>query len=712
MGYVSALPEARSTKSKKQVGITKEICMHKRLFGVMLTVALVGGLLSVASPVSAQDPPPASLLPDQDGTAVPAKFGNRLSDKFDGTDDVAHLTAVAPEATDRVQWRRCPTTATSPLDNAELATCNVTIGEDTEGVSVGPTGGFVSPDEAYDITWDIEVSGTVDIAVLACIGAGEDVEAGGNCVATLEEGIIVEDTDDADLTDTSTGEITSICTAGAATCTLAGNPDVSADDFTDFDHGDPVPDDGFTIRATTAPELNTPPLLHAELFAASANGEQDGVVIADVACVLLSAQATHATWECTFTGAQVPDNTTMSLLIDNNGGGVGNCAGPGVFCILDAHYTRSETRVASTAVLTFTGLLSAHGANCDDPVTEESNELGDTQAVDLCLTDQFGDAFAAGDATIALDTSVVTTSGFTACDGTAEDHDGDGYSEHCEGTTDADGVLRGEVTNPQDLAPPADRGDQVITGCSEGEPDPADADHGCADETVVASITKTWFSLPSVVHLVFADTGDPADPCLTGDSFKENKVGETDTLLACTFDNFGNPTTTDQEGGGRLQWTIDTTQGGDKTGVEFTSPPPSETDAATAQATAEIVATRRSGNFICVDLENVRGSGATADDDCVEKVVSPGGGGGRADSKVTIKDKFKGRVKSPSANCKNGRKVYLKKAKPGKDKTIGTDNAGPAGRWRISKPNAHGRFYAKVKRNAQCKAARSRTVKK
>jgi hypothetical protein len=715
--------------------------MQKRFFGVLLTVALVGGLLSAAAtPAFANHndgPPPASLLPDDDG--VGAVIGTVLSDRNDGTDGAAHLTALAPPFVERVQWRKCPTTVTAPIDNADITACNVILGDDAEGDPLGTGTAFppTSADEAYElflnITAQMETDSPADVITLGCnANPGETLA---NCVAVLDEGIVFNDAESGlPGTQASSAEMFAICTADTAAtggpgagvddvCQVgganAGTPAEVADRFNDWGHGDPVPNDGFVLRVSTSPDLNTANDLSAFRDWTGIGGGDGGTGESDngdqnnLPCTVLDSNASRAIWECVFPDAGAGDddaNQEIGVYDFPDAVGQGECAGA-VVCLLDAHGAESQERVAATAVMTFTGSGSTPGANCADPVTEDRNELGDTQAVDLCLTDQFGDAFN-GDATIELDTSVVTTTGFTLCDGTTEDHDGDGYDEHCEGVTGADGVLRGEITNPQDLAPPADRGDQVITGCSEGEADPADANHGCADETVTASITKTWFSLPAVVHLVFADTGDPADPCLTGDSFRENKVGQKDTLLACTFDKFGNPTTTDQEGGGRLQWTIDTTQGGDKTGVEFTSPPPSETDATTAQATAEIVATRRSGNFICVDLENVRGSGATADDDCVEKVVSPGGGGGRADSKVTIKGRFKGRVKSPSSACKNGRKVILKKVKPGKDKTVGTDNAGTFGRWRISRPNAVGRFYAKVNKNAQCKAARSRTVRR
>jgi hypothetical protein len=693
--------------------------LQKKLLSTVLTLALVGGLLTVATaPAVAQDPPPASLLPDEDGTAAPAKFGNRLSDKFDGTDDVAHLTAVAPQQSERVQWRRCPTTATSPLDNAELATCNVTIGEDTTGVQVGPAGGFLTPDEAYDITWDIEVSGVVDIAVLACVGAGENVEGGGNCVATLEENITVEDTDDADLTDTSAGEIVSICTdpAGAAVCTGPG----SGAFFTPFTHGSPVPNNGFTIRATTSPELNAPGNLHAELFAASSASEQDGAALADITCTLVNALATHATWSCTFLDAQVPDNTTMSLLIDNNTGGVGNCAG--VICILDAHFTQSQARVAQAPVAYFDRSPDNRdvevGSSCANPDTEDTNNLltfppGDPTRVFGCVTDQFGDAFLGGGTPTFEQTA--DSVGFLQCvTGAAEDVDADFDVDRCSGVAAAP-ITPGDdfARYPVDVNSDGEVGTQTVVFCLDQEPAPANAEHGCADETNTATVVKIWIAVPSQVFLAFGNhAGDP-EACRTGRTFRRNKVGQKDTVTVCTFDAAGNPQTT--EGFDvRLQWFIETTRGGEKTAVKFRQAPPQHTGA-DGTATLGIKAVRRGSNFIQVRLIDIATGGDVVNDFFeIEKRVRGrrGGGGGRVQSQVTIRGSFKGQVVSEAAKCEKHRRVLLKKKRPGKDKTVGSDRTNNAGNWRIRKANPDGRYYAKIKRTRRCTGDKSPTVTK
>jgi hypothetical protein len=699
--------------------------LHKKLLSTVLTLALVGGLLSaVASVAEAQDPPPASLLPDEDGTAAPAKFGNRLSDKPDGTDDVAHLTAVAPAAAERVQWRRCPTTATTPLDNAELATCNVIIGEDTEGKTVGAPGAFVSPDEAYDITWDIEVSGVVDIAVLACVGAGENVEGGGNCLATLEEGITVEDTDDPDPTDTSAGEITSICTAGPVVCTGPGSGAL----FSPWTHGDPVPNDGFTIRATTSPELNVAPNLHAELFAASSASEQDGAALADVACVVVTAVATHAEWECTFTDANVPDNTTLSVLIDNNTGGVGNCAG--VICILDAHFTQSQARSAGAPAAYFVrGPDNADvevGSSCGTPDTADTNALGDPTLLHGCLQDQFGDPFVPGPgagATFEIDPAAGV--GSLNCDpgaaggpaGTPEDPDADFDVDRCSNVTPPEAITPGDdwAEYPVELINTTEPGDMVVTFCLDNELAEADPNHGCADELAAGNavqVTKTWIAVPTQVFLAFgAHAGDP-EACRTGKTFRRNRVRQKDTVTVCTFDANGNPQTT--EGFGvRLQWFIETTVGGERTAVKFRQAPPQHTG---PDGTAEvgIRAIRRGSNFIIVRLIDIATGGDVVNDsfEIEKRVRGKGGGGGRVQSQVTIRGSFKGQVVSEAARCEKNRRVFLKKHRPGKNRTVGSDRTNNAGNWRIQKANPNGRYYAKIKRTRRCTGDKSPTVVK
>jgi Bacterial Ig-like domain (group 1) len=94
-----------------------------------------------------------------------------------------------------------------------------------------------------------------------------------------------------------------------------------------------------------------------------------------------------------------------------------------------------------------------------------------------------------------------------------------------------------------------------------------------------------------------------------------------------------------------------------------------------------------------------------------------------ADSEVTIgygKGAFKGQVTSTDDRCEPQRVVKIKKAKPGKDGNAGSDTTNAQGRYRVSKPNADGRYYARVAKREitlatgdvlVCRGARSSTIK-
>jgi len=93
----------------------------------------------------------------------------------------------------------------------------------------------------------------------------------------------------------------------------------------------------------------------------------------------------------------------------------------------------------------------------------------------------------------------------------------------------------------------------------------------------------------------------------------------------------------------------------------------------------------------------------------------------RANTTVTItaeQTDLSGTVKSKRKACKDGRKVLLIKQKGAKggsdDKVISSDTAelqNGVGVWSTGNTGIEGRFYAKVKRTAQCKGAVSPTVR-
>jgi hypothetical protein len=62
---------------------------------------------------------------------------------------------------------------------------------------------------------------------------------------------------------------------------------------------------------------------------------------------------------------------------------------------------------------------------------------------------------------------------------------------------------------------------------------------------------------------------------------------------------------------------------------------------------------------------------------------------------------FHGEVVSQRNSCKVNRVVKLFKVKDGPDDLIATDTTNNNGNFRISRPQAHGTFYAKIERRVQ-----------
>jgi hypothetical protein len=69
-------------------------------------------------------------------------------------------------------------------------------------------------------------------------------------------------------------------------------------------------------------------------------------------------------------------------------------------------------------------------------------------------------------------------------------------------------------------------------------------------------------------------------------------------------------------------------------------------------------------------------------------------------STVTLKNegnKFFGKVKSSNGQCRNGRRISLKKVTPGKDKTVGKGNSSRKGTYSIKENNPNGTYYTVAK---------------
>lgn len=713
---------------------------------------MLSGLLVVGAAPAQAAPPTNSknFLPDK--TTVTSSVGDRLSDRFDGVDSTAHLTVVATPDTTRVKWFDCPSSTVGGADTtvtqADLAGCTVDIGEDTTPTT--PTGNPpANVDEAYEFNWDIpgtEDGAVRDIVSLACNGAADDVEddvspAGDErtCVVDAEDNVILDDASTGAAATTS-GEIVSFCTSdvGGPTPGLPANdPCVRGEGgtnaevdarFSSLVHGSNIPNDGFVARVRLSNDSGTAATLILTDGDAVTEPQVQANIRAIVNCPVIFTGTNFQEFECQFTDGNVPNDAELSLgLYEDFGTGSGFCDSS-VNCLVDNHYVVSNDRRPTRAVAYFSpGTTSGDDteavnadSSCATPDKEDTNRVGsgpifgaNPSPVNGCIFDQFGTGNKLN-TTVTFESTGVGE--FSDCEGTPHDHDGDGLDEHCHiDDMDADDEADADISS---TVP----GDQTVTFCFDAEnggatANPPPTDHGCADETVKDTLVKHWIAgLPSVVRLVYAGTGQPnTNECNTGATFRENRVGDTDDLLACTFDGFGNEVNTTDTDNGFLEWFIGS-GADDEVDTQYVGTPPSETDA-NGHATATIEAVDSGSDNPGVQLRDEDGN--TVDSDTVTKNVVPGDGGGKADSRISIRHRtrphrFTGRVRSSDASCVSGRNVVLKRRRPGPDRTIGTDVTNAAGKYSIRhrKTRRAKTYYTRARGNADCRRATSRNLRK
>ncbi|MGH2788054.1 MAG: hypothetical protein ACRDJV_09105 [Actinomycetota bacterium] len=99
---------------------------------------------------------------------------------------------------------------------------------------------------------------------------------------------------------------------------------------------------------------------------------------------------------------------------------------------------------------------------------------------------------------------------------------------------------------------------------------------------------------------------------------------------------------------------------------------------------------------------------------------SDSGGATKVASKVNIKGRFKGKVRSAVKKCRTGRKVVVKKIRRGPDRVKAKDRTNKRGLYKARNRKAKGRFYAVAKRKKFtsggstiiCKKAKSRKLRR
>ena len=727
--------------------------MLRRATSLLLGLFLIAGMLGVSAPPGyAQRPfgiqqfePNDTQFASGGNCAAPNPgtpqgcIADYLSDKFDGVDSLAHLTAVATPETTQVTWYACPL-GTAVTTQAALSSCNVVIGTDTTGVipPIGP--GASSPaDEAYDVNWDIP--GNLDqqrrdIAALACIGTAQQVEGGqANCRVDEEDSIFLEDAQTgAAQNQTTSGEFGQYRTLQGCFNVAPGNAACDAA-YKAFPHGSPVPNDGFDFKAFTSDEVNN--LQSAINEPADAQNEPNNATFDGfVNCTLEQTFTNFKRWRCAIGDALIANDAELAVnLLNANGAGAqptgtagycnsnnnpnvtdfdpgtgGNQAPPPAqnqvpgahdACVMDVHYIVSSARQASRFVQTFAPNPPSPSANasCANPDTDETSNLGTTEDAILCLFDQFTDPFAGPWTEQTSGAGQIADCG---PEGTGHDHNGDGLFEDCVGNTGPDGVSAGLTF--QNPAGPT--GDQTLTGCYDPQnqtTNPPVANHGCADAGTTLTATKVihWGTTASEVFLAFNNPApaNAADPCRTGVTFKANTVGDHDDITVCTFDSSGNPVPTDISPQ-RIQWSITGAQGEEPTAIRFNpAPPPSETSGSGASAQAGIDAVQEGDNFVNVFLLNANGD--VVDTFFLEKQVH------ESDEPppprdvptvLTIKKspKFiRGKAQTED-ECQPGRQVTLFRRRRGPDSVIGVDTTNSLGRWGVRTGKRRGTYYARI----------------
>lgn len=599
--------------------------MQRKLFSILASIGLVLGMVSIAVPASASHATvdsSANLMPNDNFSDK-----DQLSDGFDGVDGAAHLTTITDPDASQVTWYACPNGVTPQTPNSGC----ITIGTDSTGVQPDPSttdpgGHSVSGSyEAYDVTWNIPASfdnASVDIVTNACTGTPSTTTGGNpesqagvanNCLQRVESNIFLDDSSsDAwgstgfAVQDFPTGEIVGVCYSNCGATNAVFEP---------LPHGSVVPSDGFVLRFRTSPDVTDANACLDTNLGADPSPEPTGCDDGPwngTSETTPSGVTTYKQWDADFTtpftyGA---DGTDADLAIFGNGNdNAFQCTGDFAsgytgtdtgLCVFDEHYVVLEDPKPTTAALTFnytnTTPLPQNDGNCKNPDTTETNRQdGDWETVTGCLYDQW-------ERPIYEDNVTFQSSGVGRIEECNSDWGGDFDTGHrhpanattgdwyCHTENEPDGSDAGahaELSNDfGSTQNPGALGDQVVTYCwdeesGQGDPLPAQtptATHGCADETVKASVTKTWVADVDHVHLVFSGTGTASDPCHTGDVFKTNKVGDQDTLLACAFDAANRPATTQMQerGEGETKYELDWFNSNPQA-VAFTSNPPKET---------------------------------------------------------------------------------------------------------------------------------------
>jgi hypothetical protein len=694
-----------------------------------MTLGLVAGLLSFAPAAQAshETVDSVSLFQPQDEGDFNDK--NVLSDRFDGQDSLAHLTAIAdPDATSGSFYVCDNGYATADFDTD----CQL-IG--TDSTPVVPEGGDpTDPDAdeaaaaAFEFYWDIPAAFDSDgpggfyfnITFVACVGGAPDQDdidqtdtapgTDNRCDYDYENNVALDDSSTEDTgpfgdQDATSGEIALFCSGGEGGAAATECDEL--DEGSAIEHGTNVPATDFAIGFTTSDDVSPAGACLDNLGGSGLEEGDDaaGGPFGDTypeGCDVYSVVTVRAdednaadpdpgtAWIAYFADGSLVQGSDYDLAIfgepgpdDNNFGECGddfadpvntNPFGPdivnedgvgidewnGTECLLvfDEHYivTNAESTAQGGVTASF-DIPDAIGAgdegeddgcngDADEVVNDEETNLitGDPGAetstsdeIEGCAFDASGElqdqaAFVGDEEAVFELEGAGTLVDTDDCDAQDLDDDVNNQNEVAVCTT-ADAEVAadpgdGEANEFDIVISPLEdadgnvvRGDGIVTFCIDAEgADATEAEFGCGDETETASVTKSYTGAPFSVDLVFQNESAPeSDPCAGGDKFRTNEEGDTDTLVACVYDESGQLVST-SETGGDLDW--DNSNPG---AVAFAGNPPNDSGAS-GTATLAIQAVNEGSSTIEVGLD-ADDDGADDSTSTVTKTVTPGSGG-------------------------------------------------------------------------------------
>lgn len=585
---------------------------RRRALSLFSVVAIAAAFaLVLASPALAQPPISAnnfnpnqttlfsSFIPGEPDTLI-------LSDKFDGVDQLAHITSVATQDATQAIYVICGAGGPPPFPAPFPPPGCQEIGRDTVGVVPVP-GGFVgtSVDKAFQLFWDVPSTfdGIArDFISYHCVGEPLAVEPGGHCLAELEGNgvgprVILDDAQTS--TNSSSGEfvswcvdqppVTFSCTDGTGTvehplphgavvpAAAVGTPYppgsaliVTARVSSDVDLARVCVD--FTADAFFPPNGCALDLPLTQVIAAPAFSTMR--FAGPLGALPLAGELAFILWEADNSFAQEADNQDGFCGLANRvPGPAGSTLPTGrPDCVLDVHYAISARAQAAQVHLhndeVAEGIAPAGLPHNDDPTTfcEDANRkkgaivpAGVLDQVIGCIFDQFAPIDTAGNKDLASALANVSS----ALEITGPAATPFAFAPKffdCEGTLNAT-ATRCDFDDLQSANHAADKkyeaqwasgviGTVTITFCVDPEHD------GCANAgALVDTVTKTVVPGPKDhVHLRQAADVDADPTCHTGTANTTADTSATVNLTGCVFDAFHNPIADDN-----VIWRLETT---------------------------------------------------------------------------------------------------------------------------------------------------------